>query len=417
MIAEPLATDHVRTPPPRRARWAAGGLLLAGLAGAAWWAWAQSAPSVPLQRLQLAVVARGDLVRDAQVQGRVVAAVSPTLFAPAAGTVTLATLAGDTVAAGQVLARIDSPELAAERAREAATLQQLLAEQARQGITARQQRLVAERDSAEAALTLQAAEREQQRSAEACAQGVVPQVDCLRRQDAVQAGRIRSAHAARQLELVGADSDFEARSAAQRVLRQQGVLTELDRRLQALVVRAPVAARVGAVAVADRAAVAANTALISVVDLSRLEVELQVAEAAAADLGLGMPVDLRIGGQDARGELAAIAPDVQAGQVLARVRFVGAPPAGLRQNQRVSARILIEHKANVLTLARGPFVEAQGGHTAYVLAGDSVVRRPIRLGALGVAAVEVADGLAEGDRVVIGGTELFEGAPLARVRP
>jgi HlyD family secretion protein len=417
VIAEPLATDQARTPQTRRWSVLLSVAVAAVLAGGAWWAWANSARSVALDRLQLAVVARGDLVRDAQVQGRVVAAVSPTLFAPAAGTVTLATQAGDTVAAGQVLARIDSPELAAERAREAATLQQLLAEQARQGITARQQRLVAERDAAEAALTLQAAERDQQRSAEACSQGVVPQVDCLRRQDAVQAGRIRGDHAARQLALVAADSDFEAQSLGQRVLRQQGVLTELDRRLQALVVRAPVAARVGAVAVADRAAVAANTPLISVVDLSRLEVELQVAEAAAADLGLGMPVSLRIGGQDARGELAAIAPDVQAGQVLARVRFVGTPPDGLRQNQRVSARILIERKPNVLTVARGPFVEALGGHAAYVLDGDTAVRRTVRLGALGVAAVEVAEGLAAGDRVVIGGSELFEGAPQVRVRP
>lgn len=417
MIAEPAAVDHPITRPRRHWRPLVAVLLLGSAAAASWWAWSASARSVSLQQLRVAVVTRGDLVRDVQVQGRAVAAVSPTLFAPAAGTVALAVAAGDTVAAGQVLARIDSPELAAERAREAATLQQLLADERRQQIVARQQRLAAERDADEARLALTAATRDEQRSAEACAAGVVPQVECLRRADAVQAGGIRSAHAARQVELVAADSGFERESLAQRVARQRAVLAELDRRIAGLAIRAPVASRVGSIAIADRAAVAVNTPLMTVVDLSRLEVELQVPEIDAADLGLGMQVQLRIGGSDVAGVLSAIAPEVQSGQVLVRVRFGASQPEGLRQNQRVAGRILIDRRSAVLTLARGPFVEALGGHAAYVLDGDDAVRRPLRLGLLGVAAVEVAEGLQPGDKVVIAGSELFEGAPRVRVRP
>jgi HlyD family secretion protein len=102
---------------------------------------------------------------------------------------------------------------------------------------------------------------------------------------------------------------------------------------------------------------------------------------------------------------------VQRGQVLARVRFNGAQPEGLRQNQRLSARVLIDERPGVLLLPRGPFVEAQGGHHAWVVAAadspDSgyAVRRPVTLGALSVTAVEVASGLQAGERVVIAGTE------------
>lgn len=417
MIAEPTSTDRPLARPRRRAPALIGTALVCLAALGAWWAWAGSARSVPLDKLRVAAVARGELVRDAQVQGRAVAAVSPTLFAPAAGTVTLVVQAGDTVAAGQVLARIASPELAAEREREAATLLQLQAEWRRQQIVSRQQRLAAERDADEARLALTAATRDEQRTAEACAAGVVAQVDCLKRQDAVQAGRIRSTHAARHVDLVTADVGFELESLAQRVARQRGVVAELQRRIEALEIRAPVASRVGSIAVADRAAVAVNAPLMTVVDLSRLEVELQVPEVYAADLGLGMQVELRIGAADAVGTLSAIAPEVQSGQVLVRARFEGALPEGLRQNQRVAGRILIDRRSGVLVLARGPFVETLGGHEAYVLEGDEAVRRRVRLGALGVAAVEVAEGLADGDRVVITGTELFEGAPRVRVRP
>ena len=66
--------------------------------------WASSSISVHKDRLRLAVVARTDLVRDVSVQGRVVASISPSLFAPADGTITLLVEAGARVTEGQSLA-------------------------------------------------------------------------------------------------------------------------------------------------------------------------------------------------------------------------------------------------------------------------------------------------------------------------
>src|SRR5689334_18971121 len=51
--------------------------------------WFSVGGSVSAARLRIAEVKRGNLVRDVSVQGRVVAAVSPTLYAPAAGTIEL----------------------------------------------------------------------------------------------------------------------------------------------------------------------------------------------------------------------------------------------------------------------------------------------------------------------------------------
>ena len=48
--------------------------------------WSEAEMSVSGERLRTAVVTRGDLVRDVSVQGRVVAAVSPTLYATQTGT-------------------------------------------------------------------------------------------------------------------------------------------------------------------------------------------------------------------------------------------------------------------------------------------------------------------------------------------
>src|SRR5690606_33955704 len=92
--------------------------------------------------------------------------------------------------------------------------------------------------------------------------------------------------------------------------------------------------------------------------------------------------------------VSAISPEVVNSRVLARVRFDGEQPPGLRQNQRVSARVLFEEKPDVLMVARGPFLESQGGRFAYVVRDGYAERVPVRIGATSVAAVEILEGLA-----------------------
>jgi HlyD family secretion protein len=96
--------------------------------------------------------------------------------------------------------------------------------------------------------------------------------------------------------------------------------------------------------------------------------------------------------------------------VLARIRFDGEQPKGLRQSQRVTARLLIEEKPNVLMVPRGPFVEQDGGRYAYAVRDGIAVRTPITMGATSISAVEILSGLKQGDKVVVAGTDAFNNA-------
>src|SRR5580704_19415455 len=78
--------------------------------------------SVDRSRVSIATVERGSFVRDIAADGQVVAAVSPTLYANAVGTVTLKVHAGDAVTKDQVLAIVDSPDLTAKLSQEDVTL-------------------------------------------------------------------------------------------------------------------------------------------------------------------------------------------------------------------------------------------------------------------------------------------------------
>ena len=188
------------------------------------------------------------------------------------------------------------------------------------------------------------------------------------------------------------------------------VLSNAQRRVDELTVRAPVDGFIGTLSVANRSVVPLNTPLMTLVDLSKLEVELEVPETYVADIGLGMSAEINVGTGTATGKLSALSPEVVKNQVLARVRFNGAQPAGLRQNQRITARLLIDEKANTLMVQRGPFVESEGGRYAYVLRDGVAVRTPIKLGATSVSSVEILSGLKQGDKVVVAGTETFENA-------
>jgi len=378
--------------------------------------WSSAERSVDLQRVRIAEVTRGTLIRDAAVEGRLVAAVSPTLYASSPGTVTLRVQAGAAVKRGDVLLELESAELSNELSRESATLASLEAEVGRQKILADKARLTARKTLDEAEVTLLGAQRDLQRSERGYALGAISEIDVLRARDAARTAEIRRAHAEAETALESQSVRFDLTTHVQSLERQRLVVANLQRRVDELLVRSPVDGMVGTVAVVDRAVVAINAPLVTVVDLSRLQVELEVAQSYADDIGIGMPVQVQFGSAEAAMHVVAISPEVVDNRVRVRVDFDAEVPGGLRQNQRVNGRLQFETRDDVLMLARGPFMEVDGGRTAWVVNEGVAAKRTVRLGVSSTTAVEVLDGLQAGDRVVIAGIDLFSDAERVRLR-
>jgi HlyD family secretion protein len=177
-----------------------------------------------------------------------------------------------------------------------------------------------------------------------------------------------------------------------------------------LQVRSPVDGQVGQLFIADRTNVARDARLLSVIDLSALEVQMQVAESFARELQPGMPGEISGNGQRWKGEVSSVSPEVVNGEVSARLRFADAQPEQLRQNQRLSVRVLLDRREQVLSVARGSFVDESGGSYAYVVRDGVAEKRAVKLGARSLERVEVLAGLRLGDRVVISGADNFKGA-------
>ena len=372
--------------------------------------WANASAAVPLERLRIAQVTRGNLVRDVSVQGRVVAAVSPTLYATAAGSITLLVEAGSTVDEGQVLATVDSPELTNRFRQAQATLQQLSLELERQRIESRQQALDKRKAADLADVALVAALREKRRADEANKRGVISVIDFEKAQDDLRNAELAHAHAIADADLFNERLAFELQAKELEVQRQQLLVEELDRQVAALSIRSPVSGVVGDLLVEQKSAVSRDMPVMAVVDLSRFEVDAQVPESYADDLAVGMAAEVVVGNGRYAAELVAVSPEIVNGQVATRLRFNGPMPENIRQNQRLTTRILMEERQNVLMVQRGQFLESGGGRIAYVMDGNEMaMRRPIELGARSLGAVEITAGLDEGDRIVISSLEPFRG--------
>jgi HlyD family secretion protein len=366
--------------------------------------------SVDRSRVSIATVERGNFVRDIAADGQVVAAVSPTLYANALGTVSLKVHAGDTVAKGQVLAVVDSPDLTAKLSQEEATLVGLRIDWQRATLDA-EHKLSQLRDAYnQAEVDQKTAQRERDRSRKAYELGSYSELQALKSEDALEKAQFAFQQAKSQYDSQPKQNRFDIDSKKALLDRQQYLVDDVRRQVDGLNVKSPVDGQVGQVQVAERASVAKDAPLLTVVDLSALEVEIKVTESLARDLRPGMSADLEGGGHHWQGVVSGVSPEVVAGQVTARLRFGSEKPAGLRQSQRLSVRIFIDRRDKVLMVDRGSFVDQEGGGFAYVVQGNIAQRTPVRLGAASIAKVEILEGLSVGDQIVISGTDAFNGA-------
>jgi HlyD family secretion protein len=381
---------------------AAVGLVIIFALGSVLSTWISAEASVSDDRIRTAIVNRGDLVRDLNVQGRVVAAVSPTLYSPATGTVTLEVMPGDTVTIGQVLATIDSPEVRSEFLQEQSTLDSLAAELKRDTIQARKAQVTSQQTIDLARVKLTAAEREMRRAEKSIETNAISEIDYERSRDELARAKVEFNHAVQDSQLESESLEFETTTRQLAVSRQELVVKELQRRVDDLAIRSPVNGIVGNVEVTQKAVVTQNTPLITVVDLTAFQVEIRIPEAYADDLGIGLAGEVQYNGTGFRGELVSLSPEVVNNEVIGRIRFTDQTPPGLRQNQRVTVRVMMDELLNVLKLQRGAFADGGGGRLAFVLAENGLAeRRNIQLGARSAAEVEVISGLAEGEEVII----------------
>lgn len=382
------------------------GAVLAALAAMALWPTAL--------KVDAAAVDRGVVRETLEAEGRTKVRERYVVTAPMAATLRRLTLQpGDAVKAGEAVALLDAQAATALDARSRAEASARVA-----AAQAQQQSSEAEARSAQAAVHLARAE--------------------LGRQQALARDGMVSAQALLQAETLAQRAELEQRAAAARLQTARHQLEAARAALIAgtpsgqgspvLTLRAPVDGVVLRRHGESARPVQPGEPLLELGDPADLEVEVDVLSADAARLQPGLPVELLRWGPGAalRGVVRRIEPgaftktsalgvEEQRVWVLIDITSPRSEWERLGEAYRVNARFVLRSgEEGPRVPASALFAHGDGGQAVFRIDGGKARLVPVKTGVAGEGRVQITEGLAAGERVVIHPPrELADGARVA----
>lgn len=367
------------------------------------------------ERIRTAFVTRGDFIKDVLIQGKVIAANAPTLFAPSEGKITLHYQPGETIGRGQIIAEIHNPALKNKLLQEQNQLQRLQLDLEKKMISAKQTSIQNEQKIALEKVALAAAEREKRRAEQSIAINVISQLEYEKVIDDLSRAKLAHQFLIQNASLELENLAFEQKTLRSEITQFELQLAETLRQVNELSVVAPISGMIGKWLVEQKAAVTPSQALLTLIDLSRYEIEIEIPEAYADQLAIGMKAKVEFNQQTFDATITAISPEVSDQVVKGRMAFVDKIPNGLKQNQRINSQVLLEKKENVLMVPRGSFIQHHGGRQVFVVNDNVAHLKPVTLGSYGVSEIEVLAGLSEGQELIISNTDFVEKASILKI--
>lgn len=180
--------------------------------------------------------------------------------------------------------------------------------------------------------------------------------------------------------------------------------------LDALTIRAPTAGQLTALDAKVGQSKVAGAVLGQVDSLDQFKLTAQVDEFYLGRVALGQTALFSVGDRNFRATVVKVYPQVSDGTFKVDLHFEGAAPQGITVGQAIDTRLELGGAATALMLPNGLFYQDTGGQWAFVLTpdGEYATRRRIDLGRRNPEHVEVLEGLAPGERVIVSSYQGFE---------
>jgi RND family efflux transporter MFP subunit len=149
--------------------------------------------------------------------------------------------------------------------------------------------------------------------------------------------------------------------------------------------------------------VSAGTSVAKVIQLDKLKAALQIAETQARDIQIGQPASIDTHNGTIPGHVSRIDPSVLNGTVTVDVALDGSLPAGARPDLSVDGTIDLARLTNVLYVGRPALGNENSTLSLFKIdpEGKGAVRVPVKVGRASVNAIQVLEGLKEGDEVIL----------------
>ncbi|HEX8410205.1 MAG TPA: HlyD family efflux transporter periplasmic adaptor subunit [Thermoanaerobaculia bacterium] len=373
-------------------------------------------PSVRRNDVQLARVARGNVESTLQAAGTVTPLVEQVVSSPVeARVLRVGRRAGTPVRAGDELLTLDTAatQLEAER------LGDRLAQKASENEQLRLQldetiaslRAQLEQKKLDAEIVHYTATQKQKLREE----GLTAGQEAL----AAQAAAKKSDIEIRQLQeaLVRAEQTRQAKLAASRteLSSAQREREESRRQLALAMLRADHDGILTWVVPEVGAMVRRGEVVARIADLSAYRVVASISDVHASRIGAGMRVNAKLDDTTIGGTIESVDPRIESGVVRFYVTLDQPAHPRLRNNLRVDVSVVTGTRRNILVVRRGALARTNTNR-AFVVRGDTAVRVPVRFGLAGDENIEIAEGLREGDEVVISDMTDYEDTERIRLK-
>ncbi len=191
--------------------------------------------------------------------------------------------------------------------------------------------------------------------------------------------------------------------------RTQNALRLMHRKVDDLIVRAPVAGQLTALDAEVGQNKNQGERLGQLDVLSGFKVRVGIDENYIARVVAGQRGECTLGGQTFPLEVKKVFTQVVGGRFQVDMAFAGAVPAGIRRGQTLQIRLALSDAAPGLLLARGGFYQQTGGNWVFKLApdGKTAYKTDVRLGRQNPDYYEILHGLQPGDRVITSSYENY----------
>jgi HlyD family secretion protein len=203
---------------------------------------------------------------------------------------------------------------------------------------------------------------------------------------------------------------IEARIKRDGVRQMEQAIGQLDDGLKvvnesigALAVRAPIAGRLTDFRLQLGEIVKAEQRVGRIDDPAQFKLTAQIDEYFLGIVMTGKEGSVNVNGRDYSAQVSRVFPQIKDGRFLAELLFTGDTPPEMSPGQSAETRISLGGTSPGLILPNDAFLGDTGGTWAFVLAPDgrSAERRKIRVGRRNNSQVEVASGVAPGERVIV----------------
>ena len=136
-------------------------------------------------------------------------------------------------------------------------------------------------------------------------------------------------------------------------------------------------------------------------DLSQFRIDGEIADSYGDRISVGSKSVVRIGSDELTGVVSNVTPLSKNGVIQFTVQLEDPDNQRLRSGLRTDVYVMNAVKEEVMRIANGPYYSGQGTYELFILNGNTLEKRTVRLGESNYQYVEVISGLDPGDRVVV----------------